>query len=486
MLFMGIDIGTSGARVLICDEKGKYMAGVRRSFPGEISSPQYGRSEQDPRSWILALEEAIPKALRELEEKGGDSKDISAISATSTSGTFLLLGPDHEPISNAIMYSDSRAHEEADLVNDAGSDLAEKLGYRFNPSFALPKILWLKRNIPEMLERAEILVHATDYIIGWLTGIWGITDYTNALKSGFDLLDLRWPDFLWEDLGIPPKVFPKVVPSGTVIGMIRKDLAELFGLSCDAKVLAGMTDGCASQVASGAIRPGDWNSTLGTTLVLKGVTRDLILDPLGRIYSHRHPEGYWLPGGASNTGGEYISQVFGDERVPDLCGKLSDFSPSKIIIYPLRRKGERFPFVCRDASGFMIGEPRCEEEHFAAAVEGIGYTERLGFEILAGLGADVGDRIYVSGGGARSTSWLQIRADILGKTLVRPELPEAAMGSAIVAAISLYGNISSAASSMVGIDLEVEPRDEFVRMYEERYTKFVEECKKRGYLGERI
>jgi xylulokinase len=483
MYFMGIDIGTSGARVVICDESGDLISSARASFAEKVRNLPEGWSEQSPRSWISALENAIPEALEGLKREGRDPKDISAISATSTSGTFLLLGQDNEPISNAIMYNDSRAQRETDIVNELGSALAEKLGYRFNPSFALPKLLWLKENMPELMEKARILVHATDYIIGWLTGVWGITDYTNALKTGFDLLDLKWPDFLEKELGIRSSLLPKVVPPGTVIGRIRGDLADLFGISKRAEILSGMTDGCASQVASGAIRPGDWNSTLGTTLVLKGVSRKLLIDPSGRIYSHRHPEGYWLPGGASNTGGEYISQVFGEDRIGEISEKIRNFSPSKIIIYPLRRKGERFPFVCKDASGFIIGEPSCEEEHLAAAIEGIGYVERLGFEVLAEIGAEVGDRIYVSGGGTREIDWLRVRADILGKVLARPKFPEAAVGSAIIASISQNKSLSSAAASMVKIDLEVEPKDENKEIYDENYRRFVEECRKRGYIG---
>jgi sugar (pentulose or hexulose) kinase len=122
---------------------------------------------------------------------------------------------------------------------------------------------------------------------------------------------------------------PKVVPSGDSDWYCFKRYSpKSWALPETVKITAGITDGCASQIASGAINPGDWNTTIGTTMVIKGVTKNEVLDPLGRLYSHRHPAGYWMPGGASNTGADWVTNEFGDDLVNlnEQAGKAYPYS----------------------------------------------------------------------------------------------------------------------------------------------------------------
>ncbi len=106
-----------------------------------------------------------------------------------------------------------------------------------------------------------------------------------------------------------------------------------------------MTDGCAAQIAAGALEAGSWNSALGTTLVLKGVTSDLIRDPAGVVYSHRSPDGNWLPGGASSTGAGILAQQFPGRDLDALSARAAGREPAAVIAYPLVSQGERFPFT---------------------------------------------------------------------------------------------------------------------------------------------
>jgi sugar (pentulose or hexulose) kinase len=244
-----------------------------------------------------------------------------------------------------------------------------------------------------------------------------------------------------------------------------------------------MTDGCASQVATGAVGLNQWNSTLGTTLVIKGVTRDLIRDPQGRVYCHRHPDGYWQPGGASNTGGECIARKFDTANLDALGEQARKLTPTNIIAYPLMRTGERFPFANPAAEGFFLGDARDEATLYTACLEGVGYVERLAYDVLKGLGAEMTDEICVAGGANKAAAWLQIRADILQKTLLVPAHSGAAMGAAIIAAGgTIYQGIVPAARAMVRIVKRVEPRRELQSAYEERYNRFRVELQKRGYL----
>jgi len=504
--FLGLDIGTQGARALVCvlpgqeDGKGQVVAQASQPFPPGTIPPDLppGYAEQSPASWW----QAAVTCLREVTAQV-PPETIHALSVTSTSGTLCLLDAEGEPLIPALMYNDARADDEAAEVQAAGADLSARLGYHFKSSFALPKFLWLARHRPDVMGRARYLAHAADFLIGRLSGVYGVTDYSNALKTGYDLSPQEggtvadcWPDFIADKLNLLVDKLPRVVAPGEVIGTVTAQAAEATGLRPGTLVVAGMTDGCAAQLAAGAVAPGDWNSTLGTTLVIKGVTQRLILDPKGRIYSHRHPDGYWLPGGASNVGGEILAAHFPEADLIALDRQAADVSPTDLITYPLARRGERFPFVHPEAEGFILpflpipGErpkevvARADQATlYTAYLEGVAYVERLAYETLESLGATVGDVIRVAGGGARSDVWMGIRADVLNRELLRPVETGAAMGAAILAASrTRYAGVIPAARAMVQIERGVQPRPALVKRYNEHYQRFRAACAERGYI----
>jgi xylulokinase len=504
--FLGLDIGTQGARALVCvlpgqeDGKGQVVAQASQPFPPGTIPPDLppGYAEQSPASWWQAAIACLRQVTAQVPPE-----TIRALSVTSTSGTLCLLDAEGEPLIPALMYNDARADDEAAEVQAAGADLSARLGYHFKSSFALPKFLWLARHRPDVMGRARYLAHAADFLIGRLSGVYGVTDYSNALKTGYDLSPQEggtvadcWPDFIADKLNLLVDKLPRVVAPGEVIGTVTAQAAEATGLRPGTLVVAGMTDGCAAQLAAGAVAPGDWNSTLGTTLVIKGVTQRLILDLKGRIYSHRHPDGYWLPGGASNVGGEVLAAHFPEADLIALDRQAADVSPTDLIAYPLARRGERFPFVHPEAEGFILpflpipGErpkevvARADQATlYAAYLEGVAYVERLAYETLESLGATVGDVIRVAGGGARSDVWMGIRADVLNRELLRPVETGAAMGAAILAASrTRYAGVIPAARAMVQIERGVQPRPALVKRYNERYQRFRAACAERGYI----
>jgi xylulokinase len=215
-------------------------------------------------------------------------------------------------------------------------------------------------------------------------------------------------------------------------------------------------------------------------MVIKGVTRELVKDPLGRIYSHMHPEGTWMPGGASSTGGECLDLRYRGNDFRQLDRKARTCVPTSLLVYPLARKGERFPFVCPEAEGFVVGRSRSSAETYAAHLEGVAYLERMAYETLEELGAGIRGDLYTAGGGSRSSVWLQIRANVVGRRISRPRTPEAAMGGAILAASSDTGvGLGNMARSMVHADLSVQPDDAVKTVYDEGYQRFLSEIAQR-------
>jgi sugar (pentulose or hexulose) kinase len=482
-VFCGLDVGTQGARCVLVAESGRVLGEGHSEFrQAALPGLPDGWFEQDPEDWIDAVRSAVHRALQAMESSSGSRRCVCALSVTSTSGTLCAVDAAGLPVVPAIMYNDSRSRAEADAVQQSGRRVAAALGYKFASSFGLPKIVWLKKNRPEAFERARWFLSPVDFIIGRLTGEWGWTDQTNALKFGYDLLMEEWPAFIERDLGVPADKMPRVQMCGERAGILRADVAASLGLQQGTPVAAGLTDGCASQISCGAVLPGDFNTTIGTTLVVKGVTERIILDPLGRVYCHLHPEGWWLPGGASNTGAECIAVEFSDAEVEALSAEALEHSPTNVVAYPLVGHGERFPFVCDSAERFVVGRPRNRAEQFVSYLEGVACLERMSFEVLEELGARVGEVIYSAGGGSRNDAWLQIRADVLGRAIARPAVTGAAMGVAIVAAMmDGGGKLSDVARRMVRLEREVTPRSDMLPAYEAKYQIFKTECQRRGY-----
>jgi len=485
-LVMGIDVGTQGARVIICDERGNTLSLSGEPFASDVTVADLlpGSFEQIPERWWEAVSRAVRRAVNGLPSAGAGASDIAAIAVDSTSGTVLPVDSDGNPLRPAIMYSDTRATLEASECNAAGSELTDKLGYQFGASFGLPKILWLMRNEPEVWSRAARVIHAADYISGCLTGDFSRSDTSNAMKTGYDLAENRWPRFISSTLGIAESKLPAVAIPGETVGSVGYECAAATGLKTGTPVVAGVSDGTAGFLASGASQAGDWNSTIGTTLVMRGVSAGLIGDPKGRIYCHRHPDGHWLPGGASNVGAECVAANFPDEDLDRLNREALGLTPTRLLSYPLARTGERLPFVDEYAQGFVHGEVGSREELYTALLEGVAFVERWCLDLMSDLGCDVGDTVYATGGAARSAEWMTIRASVLDKRIVRPRVADAVMGAALVAASRrVYSTLAEATREMVGYDAEVLPDARLVLVYEERYMAFREECARRG-LGE--
>ena len=481
MLVVGVDVGTQGARALAVGPDGGVAAQARRAFArADDPALPAGWCEQSPEEWWRVVVLCLAQLATDL---GSRTREIRALAVAVTSGTICILDGAGRPLLPAIMYSDMRAGAEVAAVNEFGAELTGSLGYRFNTSFGLPKLLWLARRRPAAFASARYLAHAGDFLMGRLTGEYGITDETQALKTGYDLLHERWPAFIERNLGIPFAKLPRVVRAGTVAGSITPSAAAQTGLPRDILVTVGATDGVAGQIAAGAVQPGEWVSSLGTTLILKGVSTERVLDPAGRVYCHRHPDGFWLPGAASNVGGGALNDRFPGADLSALDQDAATLAPSGLLIYPLLGQGERFPFVHQKAGGFLIGDASSEACLYTGYLEGVAYTERLGYEALAALGAPCGDAIYACGGAVRSDVWLQIRADVLGREMLVTEHPEAAYGAAIIAAARMVGrSVGASAQAMARVRRRVSPQPERMRRYDALYQRFVAACRDRGWL----
>lgn len=476
--FIGIDIGTQGARVVLMNAAGDKVSTKEEVFPLN----NYSREEQMPDQWWASCFSLLKTLCNEVKSSI-DLSHVKAIGVTSTSGTVIPLDKQARPLHNAIMYSDSRSAAEAAICREAAKASGTNAFSSFNASCGLPKMLWFVNTFPEKAKQIGTFIHAADFITGCLSGNYFVTDYTNALKSGFDINNLQWPEYIFKNLPIKKEWFQKVVSSGSPIGYLKEELALQTGLSQKIIITAGMTDGCASQVASGAVKPGDWNTTIGTTLVVKGVTENEIKDPSGAIYCHRHPQGYWMPGGASNTGADWVSRLFGEANLDAVNKAAAALIPTMHNAWPLQQQGERFPFVAAQAKGFAP-EGLSQPELFAAYMEGVAYIERYAYERIKTLSGEEVVQVFTAGGGSNSHTWLTIRSNVLNLPLRKMKNVSGAAGAAVLAAsCTHFTSITEAAEAMIQIEKVILPDNVIAQQYETGYYNFLNTLKQKGYIS---
>ena len=476
-LVAGIDVATQAVRVVLADRGGRVHAQADVPLPPP-QHPEPGWSEQDARSWWPAAAEALRRATARVDR---DVHRLVAVAPTATSGTIVLVDAEGEPLGPALLYNDRRAATEAARAQAAGRARWDALGLTIAPSFALAKLGWLAGE--RALDGATGAWSAADLIVERLTGAPPTADWSHALKTGYDAVRREWPREVLDALGVSPDLLPPVAPPGSLGGEVSAAAARETGLPEGCQVRLGMTDGCTAQLACGAVAAGRFVSVLGTTLVIKGASEQLVRDPAGVVYSHLHPGGLWLPGGASNTGGEALQAGFAGADLRALDAAAAAHGPARCVAYPLVRNGERFPFLEPRARGFVVGEPADEVEAYRAALEGVAFVERLAYEHLARLGVEAVDGIATAGGGAGSVVWNRIRATVLGRPLFRPRHPSSAFGAALLAAAgTVHDGIDAAVAAMVGRADEFEPDPREAEALDASYLRFVDELRTRGHL----
>ncbi|MEO8851391.1 MAG: FGGY family carbohydrate kinase [Allobranchiibius sp.] len=469
----GIDVGTQGVRASVVSAAGVTLgAGAAPITSDHRDGRRHG---QDPQQWWSALCSAVRDALAE-----SGQVQITAVAIDATSGTVLVEHADGSPAGPALMYDDTRAHEFAERAQVTGEQLWSSLGYRIQPAWALPKIMWLQD--AGALSSGDRVVHQSDHLVRRLVGSVVPTDTSHALKTGVDLGAAQWPTQIFEQLDIPLSILPEVALPATEVGTVSARAASETGLTKGAAVRLGMTDGCAAQIAAGALSDGHWSSALGTTLVVKGSTKELVLDPTGAVYCHRHPDGGWLPGGASSSGAGALRDAFtGGQDLDALTERAADLGVIGGATYPLVGSGERFPFVAPDATGFISDRADSDAAKFAAICQGIAYVERLSYDVLASLGADTSGPVSFTGGPTRNDWWNQLRCDLLGRPAQVPRQPHPSTGMAMLAAAA-PGTLTETVASMVEIDRRYEPDAARGEQLLAGYGELVTVLRDRGWL----
>lgn len=408
MAYLGIDFGTSGARAIAIEPQGSVLAECRCAYASNNASAQ------DWEHTLWALLDQIPQTIRQR---------LQAIAIDGTSATVLLCDRNNAPITEPLLYNDSRGGAPTVAPVDSPAHSATS---------SLAKALWWHTHLPDhRLHQAHYLVHQADWLSSLLHGKPGISDYNNALKLGYDPQALAYPQWL-AALDIAPWL-PAVIAPGTEIAPIQPAIAQKFAIPNQCIIKTGTTDSIAAFLASGASATGEAVTSLGSTLVLKLLSSVPINDAKSGIYSHRLGN-QWLVGGASNTGGAVLSHFFSSDELHSLSQRIDPAQPSHLDYYPLLTPGERFPINDAELSPRMTPRPENSVEFLHGLLESMAHIEAMGYQKLMDLGSGAVHRLYTAGGGAQNQVWQTIRHNILGIPMGAVLHTEAAYGTARLAA----------------------------------------------------
>ncbi|MDL5057031.1 FGGY-family carbohydrate kinase [Geitlerinema calcuttense] len=413
--YLGIDFGTSGARAIVIDAKRQIQAERQLEF---TESSDWSQCWQ---TTLFQLIEQIPVSLR---------RELSAIALNGTSSTVLLCDRSGNPITPPLLYNDARGRDTLEEIRA----VAPPQQITLSATSSLAKLRWWYHHL-QPADTPLYFLHQADWLAFQLHGKLGVSDYHNALKLGYDVENLCYPEWL-EPLTAPFKL-PQVLAPGTPVGEILPPMRDRFHFPPDCLVCAGTTDSIAAFLASGATSPGEAVTSLGSTLVIKLLSHTRIDEAASGIYSHRLGN-LWLVGGASNTGGAVLRHFFSDVELAELSQQINPEQPSPLDYYPLLQPGDRFPINDPNLPPRLEPRPNNPVDFLQGLLEGIARIEALGYQRLQALGATPLTRVYTAGGGAKNLTWMRMRDRYLNVPVIPSPQTEAAYGSALLS----YKNFS--------------------------------------------
>ena len=475
-LFIGIDLGTSAAKLLLVDGRGTIRREVTKEYP--LSFPQPGWSEQDPAEWWRACTEG----LRELLD-GEDASLVAGIGCGGQMHGLVALDAQDEVIRPAILWNDGRTGEEVAYLNEVvGRETLSALTANIAfAGFTAPKLLWMKKHEPENFARIEKIMLPKDYVNYRLTGVHSC-DFSDA--SGMLLLDVknrRWSQEMLEICGIRESQMPRLFESFEPIGTLRPETAAQLGLPASVKVVAGAGDNAAAAVGTGVVGEGGCNLSLGTSGTLFISSDRFGVDPNNALHAFAHADGgSHLMGcmlSAASCNKWFCEEILHTDDYPaEQAGITREKLGRNRVFFLPYLMGERSPINDVDARGCFVGMSMdtTRADLTQAVLEGVAFAIRDSFEVARGIGIDI-PRSKLCGGGAKSPLWRTIFANVLGIPLDMVKTEQGpGYGGAMLAMVGCgeYASVRDAADRLVELASATEPDPELTARYEERYRKF--------------
>jgi sugar (pentulose or hexulose) kinase len=446
LTFLGIDIGSSGVKAQTIGEEGRMLENAFCDVSNLLQRPEPTWAERDPE----ALWMAVCRALRSMAHL----QEVEALSVAATSGSVVAADGQLKPLSPILLYSDKRAQAETRHIRQASATARAYEPYvPLDASLATPKILWLKHNMPNFRE-VKVILNETDYVQSKLTG----EVCTSPSIAGKMHVDVRSGEYLKEifrDIEIDPTLLPPIRPTGSVVGEVTRQAYHETGIATGALLVNGVTDATAADIATGSLREGQVNISIGTSLVAHAVVANVLPDHEKRIYYKSYVDGRLLAGGATDAGTLPLSglaRLLG-RTVQELDSMAAAVPPTcdGLLAQP-QWIGSRIPYHNPRVRGFFVGitDQNLFPGHlYRSLLEGNGFVTKQVLDVVQGVTGVEPKELRTSGGASRSDIQNQIIADVTGKHVSAVETNEASIGSAMMALNSVKGLLIADVAELV-------------------------------------
>lgn len=448
-IWIGVDVGTTGVRAIAYQKDGLSLCSADEFYPLETPYPDW--AEQNPEIIYKAIEKVVREVANTLIYKG---KNVSGIAISTVMHSFAPANENRELLSNMITWADSRS---VGIVNELKKDEALVKGFYertccpTHSCYPFLKILWVRKNYPDVFAKMRYIYSLKDYIFEKMTGEW-VVDKSSASASGlYNAHKMDWDEEILNYAGITREQLPPVV-STTYQSKLTDSAAQRLNLPENLPVVIGATDGVLVNVGIGAIEDGQLSATIGTSGAIRMLTKTPKVDSLGRTWCYNLTDDMWVSGGAINNGGIIMRWLrdkvchYSNHRLEDIDIDPYDLMTLKASKIPAGAEGllllpfftgERAPYWNSELRGMFFGLSlnHSRSHMIRAGMEGICFSLNCLLSALKDFG-QVKD-IRVSGSFTKSPLWLQIMADIFGEHITLPQNSEgAAFGAAVLGFIA--------------------------------------------------
>lgn len=465
-LLLGIDAGTTSVKAGLFEPTGRCLGVGREEY--QLSTPRADWAELDPEIYWQACYRAVRSALRNAE---ADPARVIALGVSSQGETTIPLAADGRPLRPALVWLDNRATEEARWLTERfGTQAYATTGIPdIGPTWTACKLLWLRQHEPEVFQQADKFLLVQDFLVHRLTGEFATEGAVACTTLLYDIVQHRWWDEMLAAVGVEPGRLAAILRPGAVAGTLTRDAAAALGLTQKTLVVLGGMDQAAGAVGAGNIAPGVVSESTGAALAVQVTipTPDVDRSERTPVYVHSIP-GLYLFVPVCPTAGmafKWFRDVFGEAEMAAAAGEgddgyerltalAADVLPGAegLVMLPhlMGAFSPEYNMAARGVfSGFTLGH---HKGHFVRAIlEAVAFMLRRNLELIAQAGITANE-VRTSGGGARSSLWTQIKADVCGLPVIRLANEETALlGDAILAGVAsgVFASIEEGCGRMV-------------------------------------
>jgi len=473
--YLGIDIGTSGVKVLLIDEKGRSL-GEATAAATEPVRPHPGWSEQNPADWWTATLAAIDALSK------SHPAELALVRGIGLSGHMhgaTLLGKNDEVLRPCILWNDGRSAAECLEMEAALPTLRQIAGNIAMPGFTAPKLAWVRKHEPEIFAKVAKVLLPKAYVRLLLSGE-HVEDMSDAAGTlWLDVARRDWSDELLAVTGLDRSHMPRLVEGSAPAGTLKRDLAQRWGMQANVIIAGGAGDNAAAACGIGAIRPGEGFVSLGTSGVLFVSNDRFRPNTEGAVHAFCHaiPDTWHQMGVilSATDSLNWLSKITGQDAAKLSQAAEAQFTgPGEEIFLPYL-SGERTPHNNAGARGSFTGlSHRSNPAHLAQAVmEGVTFAFRDCQRVLSDAGTSI-DRLLAVGGGSKSPLWLKLIATNLDMEIALPEDGDfgGALGAARLGLCAAEGADPATVMTMPDIKAIIAPDRSLSAAYSDQYARY--------------